>query len=420
MYKGILKKIILIGRNKVFGSEKMNENILKWVWLTTLKGMTPEKISSLLNKFNDIDEIYNACKDEYKDIDLIRKKDIEVLCDKDTQTAKNIIYNTQRIGAYILTVDSDGYPEKLKSLPYPPYVLYVRGKFKLNDEMPAVGVVGTRHTSEYGDEITNKFGYELAGEGFLVVSGLAIGVDALAAQSAIRAGGTTVAVLGCGIDVDYPKQNRILRKYIEEFGAVVTEYPPGTSPLPANFPQRNRIIAGLSDCILVTQAPERSGALITARYAYDIGREIFCVPASVYDYKSAGGNELIRFGASSATKPQNITQLYEHRLKNFKPLSQRRELFNKKPKNKGVSGFVEKVKETILKEKPSITDNRYKNLEENEKIIMELIIENEKITVDEIIRKTEMAPAKIGATLSMMEMTGVIRKLPGNFYVATE
>lgn len=402
------------------GSEKMNDNILKWVWLTTLKGMTPEKISSLLDRFNDIDEIYNACEEEFKNIDLIRKKDIENLCNKNTYTAKDIIYKTQRIGAYILTIDSEDYPEKLKSLAYPPYVLYLRGKYKLNDEIPAVGVVGTRHTSDYGDEITNKFSFELAGEGFLIVSGLAIGVDALAAKSAIRAGGTTVAVLGCGIDIDYPKQNRLLRKYIEEFGVVVTEYPPGTSPLPANFPQRNRIIAGLSDCILVTQAPERSGALITARYAYDIGREIFCVPASVYESKSAGGNELIRLGVSPATKPQNITQLYEHRLKENKPQTKRTQLFIKKPKNKGVSGFVEKVKETVLKEKLSINDNRYKNLETNEKIIMELIIEKEKISVDEIIRRTEMPPAKIGATLSMMEMTGVVTKLPGNFYVAKE
>ena len=398
----------------------MNDNTLKWVWLTTLKGMTSEKISSLLNKFNDIDEIYNASLEEYKDIDLIRKRDIEILSDKNTKFAQEIIYKTENFGAYILTIDSENYPEKLRSLSFPPYVLYVKGKFKLNDEIPAVGVVGTRHTSEYGDEITNKFGFELASDGFLVVSGLAIGVDAMAAKSAIRAGGTTVAVLGCGIDIDYPKQNRTLRKYIEEYGAVITEYPPGTSPLPANFPQRNRIIAGLSDCILVTQAPERSGALITARYAYDIGREIFCVPAGIYEYKSMGSNELIRLGASSVTKPQNITELYKNRLKDFKPQTQRRELFNKKTKNKGVSGFVERVKETILKEKPSINDNRYKNLEENEKVIMALIIENEKISVDEIIRKTEMAPSKIGATLSMMEMTGVVKKLPGNFYVVSD
>ncbi len=398
----------------------MNDNTLKWVWLTTIKGMTPEKISSLLNKFNDVDEIYNASSEEYKGIDSIRKRDIELLGDKNTKLADEVIYKTGKLGAYILTIDSEGYPKKLKSLPFPPYVLYVKGKFKLNDEMPAIGVVGTRHTSEYGDEITNKFSFELAGEGFLIVSGLAIGVDALAAKSAIRAGGATVAVLGCGIDVDYPKPNRVIRKYIEEFGAVITEYPPGASPLPAHFPERNRIIAGLSDCLLVTQAPERSGALITARYAYDIGREIFCVPASVYEYKSAGGNELIRLGASSVTKPQNIIELYKNRLKDFKPQSHRRELFNSKPKNKGVSGFVEKVKETVFKEKPSINDNRYKNLEENERIIMALIIENEKVSVDEIIRKTEMAPAKIGATLSMMEMTGVVKKLPGNFYVVSD
>lgn len=242
----------------------MNENTLKWVWLTTINGMTAEKITSLLNKFNDIDEIYNAFEEEYKNIDLIHKSDILNLCNKDTDKAYKTIEETDKCGAKIITFDSPQYPEKLKYITFPPYVLYVKGEEKLSSGMFGIGVVGTREMTDYGGEVTRKFSYELTRNGFTVVSGLATGVDAVAATCALRAGGTTVAVLGCGIDVDYPKANRELRKNIEKYGVVVTEYPPKAKPLPSNFPQRNRIIAGLSECVLVTQAPERSGALITA------------------------------------------------------------------------------------------------------------------------------------------------------------
>ena len=393
----------------------MNENILKWVWLTTLNGITPEKITSLLNKFNDIDEIYNAKEKEYSDIDLINQRDILGLANKDTNRAEKVIEETKKSGAYIITYDSSDYPKKLKYILYPPYVLYVKGAMKLNDDMLGIGVVGTRDINEYGKEVTRKFSFELARKGFTVVSGLATGVDAVAATAAISAGGRTIAVLGCGIDKDYPKPNRNLRGNIEKYGVVVTEYPPGTKPLPTNFPQRNRIIAGLSECVLVTQAPKKSGALITAGYANDMGKEVFCVPASIFDIYSYGNNNLIKSGATPVISPEDITELYKHQLTDFIPKEIRGDIEFSEEKPKGIKGVVEKIKEKVIK--PSINDARYKNLDETQKIIMELIIENEKVSVDEIIRKTNLPPAKIGATLSMMEMTGVVKKMPGNFYV---
>lgn len=394
---------------------ELNENILKWVWLTTQNGMTAEKITSLLNKFNDIDEIYNAKEEEYKDIDLIHQRDILSLANKDIKSAQKVIEETKKSGAYIITYDSLEYPEKLKCISYPPYVLYVKGTMKLNDDMLGIGVVGTREINEYGKEVTRKFSFELARSGFTIVSGLATGVDAIAASAAISAGARTIAVLGCGIEKDYPKPNRALRKNIEKYGVVVTEYPPGTKPLPANFPQRNRIIAGLSECVLVTQAPKRSGALITAGFANDMGKEVFCVPASIFDTHSIGNNNLIKSGATPVTNYADITELYKHQLTEFIPKQIRKDIELSEEKPKGLKGVVGKIKEKVIK--PSINDERYKNLDDTQKIIMEMIIENEKASVDEIIRKTNLPPAKIGATLSMMEMTGVVKKMPGNFYV---
>ncbi len=405
----------------------MNDNTLKWVWLTTLQGMTTEKITSLLNKFDDIDEIYNAGEEEYKDIDLIHQRDIRALCDKNTKSAQKVISNTEKCGAYILTYDSKDYPEKLKYISAPPYVLYVKGTLKLNEKMFCIGVVGTRELNEYGETVTGKMTFELARAGFSVVSGLALGVDAIAASAALRAGGNTIAVLGCGIDLDYPKTNRELRKYIEQYGAVVTEYPPKTQPYPANFPQRNRIIAGLSECTLVTQAPAKSGALITAKYAHEMGREVFSVPGSVFDVNSVGNNNLIKAGATPVTHPYDLIERYKYQVEEFAPKTVRHGIKMFGVKKKVFSKFVNIIKgkdekkpeKELKKEKPSINDEKYKNLNENEKVIMELIINNEKISVDEIIRKTNLPPAKIGSTLSMMEMIGVVKKLPGNFYVVS-
>lgn len=389
----------------------MNDNMLKWVWLTTLKGMTPEKTYSLLDKLGSIEEIYQADYDDFSDIDLINQSDIKELCNKNTSVAQQVISRTEECGGYIVTYDSKQYPQSLKNIFPPPYVLYVKGSLELTEDMFCIGIVGTRELNDYGDTVTRKMSFELARAGFCVVSGLARGVDAVAASSAIRAGGKTIAVLGCGIDRDYPKKNRELRKLIEEYGVVVSEYPPGTKPLSSNFPQRNRIIAGLSECVLVTQAPKKSGALITADYADSYSKTVYCVPAGIFDLDSEGNNNLIKNGAVCVTHSNEIIEIYKSEIEKFKPKELRREIGVPDTVKKGVSRFIEKIK-------VSINDEKYKNLNETEKVLMELILENEKISVDELIRKTELPPAKIGATLAMMEMKGTVKKLPGNFYIA--
>ncbi len=390
----------------------MNDNILKWVWLTTLKGMTAQKIYWLLEKFGDVEEIYNATSKDFEGIELIGQADIKELCDKNTDVARKVILRTEDCGGYIITYDSDQYPQNLKNIFPPPYVLYAKGNLKLNDDMFCVGIVGTRDVNEYGETVTRKISFELARAGFCVVSGLARGVDAIAASSAIKAGANTIAVVGCGIDYDYPKQNREIRKQIEEYGVVISEYPPRTKPLSMNFPQRNRIIAGLSELVLVTQAPKKSGALITADYANEYSKPVYTVPANIFDEDSAGNNNLIKSGAVCITRPDEIIDIYKNEIKRFKPKETRNQVEIPKVSNKGISGIIDK-----FKLKASINDEKYKSLGENEKLIMQLIIDSEKISVDEIIRKTNLPPAKIGATLAMMEMTGAVKKLPGNFYI---
>ena len=406
----------------------MDENITKWVWLTSKKGMVPEKICSLLNKFNDIYEIYNAKEEDYQQIELIRRKDIENLCDKDLSHANEIIRLTNEIGGYIITIDSKDYPEKLKRLVIPAYVLYVKGPLKIDKDICSIGIVGTRYPVEYGAVATEKMAFELAKAGFLVVSGLARGVDAIAASAALRAGGNTIAVLGFGLDVLYPKCNEQIKEYVESYGAIITEYPPKTPPYATNFPQRNRIIAALSDGLLVTQAPSGSGALITARLAHDIGVDVYSVPASVFDKNCVGNNNLIKAGAIAVTHPNDLIQAYEHKLDKQNVKDARNFIKIEKTNTNSINRAIRKTVDKITEKKDSqyenldnsikysISDERFGGLDEEEKKIIALIIEKERISVDEIIRQTKMLPAKTGSCLALLEMKGHIRKLAGNFY----
>ena len=296
----------------------MNDNTLEWIWLTALKGMNPAKITSLLNKFNGVNEIYSADAAEFKNIDLIKANDIKMLENKSLSGAEHILKQLDKIGAYAIDFDSGRYPERLKRLADPPYVLYVRGKLPdFNGKCVSIGVVGTRRYSEYGAQVTKKMCFELARNGFTVISGMARGIDTFASMSALRAGADTAVVLGCGVDVVYPPENVELMNAIIENGAVISEYPPMTQPYGYHFPERNRIIAALSDCLLVTEAPKGSGALITARRAYEMNVNIFAVPGSVFSANSVGTNNMIKAGVKPATSPKDIIDEYSYEISNL-------------------------------------------------------------------------------------------------------
>ena len=209
-----------------------------------------------------------------------------------------------REGIAILTFDAPGYPAALREIPSPPLVLYrAGGPFP---EEPAVAIVGSRAPTPAGRDFARQLSGELAGSGWTVVSGMARGIDAAAHEGALGAGGSTVAVLGCGVDVVYPPEHGELRKRILGSGAVLSEYPPGTLPMPHRFPARNRIVSGLSRGVIVAEAPERSGALITARAALEQGREVLVVPGNPWFAHTAGSNHLLREGATPACSANDV------------------------------------------------------------------------------------------------------------------
>ncbi len=206
----------------------------------------------------------------------------------------------------ILTIADEAYPYSLRHISDPPQVLYIKGS--LPDLTGSIGIVGSREASAYGLKAADAFAGDLAAAGIVIVSGGARGIDTAAHRGALAAGGTTVAVLGCGIDIAYPAGNKALFEQISAHGALVTEYPPGTPPLSHNFPARNRIINGMTQGILLVEAAKKSGAMITAEYAMEEGHDVYCVPGSIFLPNSIGCHSLIKSGAQLVDKPEDILE----------------------------------------------------------------------------------------------------------------
>jgi DNA processing protein len=287
----------------------------------------------------------------------------------------------QKKGIYVLTWLDESYPERLKEIEQPPPVLYLRGELIPEDSW-AVAIVGTRRVTPYGRQVTEEVASFLAANGITVVSGLARGVDAIAHSAALRAGGRTLAVLGSGVDRIYPPENRAMAEQIFEHGAVLSDYAPGTPPESSNFPPRNRIISGLSMAVVVVEAGETSGALITAEFAAEQGREIFAVPGNILAPQSKGTNKLIQQGAlpllsvNDIMEALNLTRVGQH-----------------KAARKALP--ADEVEAKLL-----------------------TAIGDEPLHVDEIRNQTGLPVEKVSATLVMMELKGMVRQVGNMHYVA--
>ncbi|WP_165443949.1 DNA-processing protein DprA [Lachnoclostridium sp. Marseille-P6806] len=214
----------------------------------------------------------------------------------------------RRAGLFFVSYDDPGFPERLKRIPEPPYALYFRGSLP-EEQRPSAGVVGARLCSAYGREQARRFSAALAENGIQIVSGMARGVDGIAQRAAMDAGGRSFAVLGCGADICYPAENGALYERLRAEGGIISEYPPGTRAEPGLFPVRNRLIAGFSDLVLLVEARERSGSLITCARALEQGKEVYAVPGRVCDALSVGPNRLIRDGAGIATQAEDVIEV---------------------------------------------------------------------------------------------------------------
>ncbi len=382
------------------------EKELYWLWLTTIEGITGYDITALLERFETAEDIFNS--KNYDGIIGIKSAVKSKLKDKSLKKAEKALSDAKSVDAEVITFDSVNYPDILRYTENPPHVLYLRGEMPNWDRLLMIGVVGTRDATDYGIAATKKICTELAENGVTVVSGMARGIDAVAARSAIMAGGKTIAVLGCGVESAYPPENQALMNDIIKNGAVISEYPIGSLPLKTHFPERNRIISGLSRGVLVTEAPKRSGALITARYAVDNGRDLFSVPGSIFKDFCAGTNMLLGTGAKAVTSGQDILDEYTYEIERLKIEKPKKNVF----RTIIGSGSEKKVNNEMS---ISINDRKYQSLSEDEKSIAELLIEAN-MHIDEIKRRSGIDIPKLTPILSMLEFGGYIKKLPGNYY----
>ena len=396
-----------------------------WIWLAQLKGLTGPAKQQLLDYFGSPESVYYADAEEYHLLEGMTGAQIAQLGDKSLEEANEIMGECQRLGLRILTMQDADYPARLRNIFDPPLLLYVKGTLPLMDEEAAVAVVGTRGASPYGIACAEKLSFGLAKQGAIVVSGAARGIDSSAHRGALRAGMPTVAVLGCGIDVVYPEENAWLYQDIAASGALVSEYPPGTPALGAHFPVRNRIISGLCLAALVIEAPERSGALITANTALEQGRDIFAVPGPIDAPNSRGCNRLIADGAGLVSESWDILREYAprfpgklsegrvelpHRM-GYQARVEQKENAEKKLREKQEQEREERVKKEGLPE----LRLREAGLTEDQETLLRALRDGAQ-QVDDLIARTEIPTRRALSALTMLELDGYVGQENGKLF----
>ena len=284
---------------------------LYWTWLSLKLGDSSPYLNTLVSLYSSPKEIFDASKSELLSLEKIPESVKIRLSDKSLDRAERIIEDCRKNGIGIMTYSDPRYPRILKYTKNPPAVLYFKGRPIDFDNKFCVAIVGTRTMSDYGRNMAYKFVYELASAGAIVISGMALGIDGMAAAGALDAQASTVAVLGGGVDVIYPKVHKKLYSNILKEGMILSEYPPGSTPDGVHFPKRNRIISGLARCTLVVECPDPSGALITAKKASAQGRPVFVIPGALDMPNSVGANKLIKEGARMVTSASDIIEAFE-------------------------------------------------------------------------------------------------------------
>jgi len=375
-----------------------------WLWLSLKEGVGQQKLTHLLELFDSPEEIFKLSKEKLKKIEWLKSEDIRQLADKSLKSVRYVKEQCKEYGIRILTYDSVYYPERLKQIPDPPYVLYVLSKTRINlNEKLCIGMVGNRLMTEYGRCTAHDIALGLAQAGVVVVSGMARGIDGAAHTAALRGGGITVAVLGCGLDIAYPPEHSEMMEAIRETGMVISEYPPGTPPAANHFPTRNRIISGLSNGVVVVEAPEKSGALITADLALQQGRDVFAVPGDITRGHSVGTNGLIRQGAILVCSALDILQEYETVYGNILKQNTLQEAEEVTPASPDTEF-----------ERPN--DSRYDGLSETAtKIVSQLSLTP--IHFDVLLNRTALAADELSAELMMLEIGGFVKAMPGKHFV---
>jgi DNA processing protein len=367
-----------------------------WLGLTKLEGLGVRGAHRLVEHFGSPQAAYMASLTELESCGIPAHVAQSIFAQAGLKEAARDLEASSKTGCRVVAYSSDDYPPLLKQTPDPALLLYVRGDVKVLSHH-AVAIVGTRRPTAYGSQVAQRLARDLAQRQLVVVSGLARGIDSAAHRGALEAGGKTVAVLGSGIDVIYPRENKRLAEQVAQSGALISEFPPGTSPSPENFPIRNRTISGLSLGVVVVEAAEYSGSLITARLAVEQNREVFAVPGNITSAQSFGPNHLIKQGAKLVDEWMDVIEEFpaEIRMQLLPPVGASEEAAGG-----GQAGSLFEQSFTP-----------------DQKVVFEVLRADAPLFVDAILTSVPIPQPRVMTALLELEMAGVIRQLPGKNFI---
>lgn len=388
--------------------------LLYWLWLAGCEDINDGVKAALVRHFEDPENIFHADMDTLRDANIegLTEKHAEILLRHDLKNAEALLTDCANSGLKVLTLGGEAYPKRLKNLYDAPVVLYYKGTLPEFDALPTLALVGTRHPSDYGRQAAARLGGEIAEAGGLVVSGLAEGIDASAMGAALERGYPAVGVLGCGADVIYPRKNSRLFQKTESLGCILSEFAPGSPPLGWHFPKRNRIISGLSCGVVVVEAPEKSGALLTARHALEQGRDVFVVPGPIDTDGFRGSNRLLRDGAIAVATGQEILEEYQG-IYTDKLLRMEQK---RVPAEQTKPVLPPKLKKITIDngDSPPYSEQNdpLAGLSEEERAVMAAIGPGIQ-SVDDVIAMSHLPSGKVLGLLTMLEIRKKILRYPG-------
>lgn len=406
--------------------------LIHWIWFATLPQLKIGQKLALLQRFSDPEEIFHTAEAACTQVEDLTQEGRKALCDGDLSLAQKILKECSEKSISILTFGDAAYPRRLKNIADPPLVLYYKGVLPDFESVPVVAVVGTRKATAYGLTTARNMSAQIAACGALVISGAAHGIDAMAMEGAMDAGSKVVGVLGCGVDIVYPKSNSRLFKQVLENGCLMSEYPPGTQPFAWNFPRRNRILSGIASGVLVVEAPEVSGALITARQALEQGRDVFAVPGNIDVTTCTGSNALLQEGASAVFTGWDVVREYEPQYpdavakrdvqwseKAVAPLqaeqtvvkvAQERSVLEKHSRASHASD--KKDIDNPAQSNYSGIGTQVAALSQDEKQIL-ACLDSQPRPVDAVIAQVNMPASKVLGSLTMLALKGIVVNHPG-------
>jgi DNA processing protein len=375
----------------------MRADLADWIALNMIRGIGSRTANQLIDRFGAPAAVFAASrlaleKEGLKPETIQELHDSEIL-----EKANAEIERLEQLGARVVTLEDEEYPPLLREIHDPPIALYVRGDLKQACDQPCLAVVGSRRCSTYGVNAAQSLARELAANGLTIISGMARGIDAAAHRGALEAGGLTIAVVGTGLEMTYPREHKKLEDEIVASGAVISEFPLGTPPLPQNFPYRNRVLSGLSLGVMIVEAAEHSGSLITARLAYEQGREVFAVPGNITSQTSFGPNFLIKDGAKLVQHWRDV-----------------------------VEEFPREVKEKILGVLPVAPESDQSNVQpmfeavgltDDERKVFDLLAADVPSHVDQLLISSGLNSSELMAALLGLEMKDRIKQLPGKSFI---